>query len=93
VAEKSANNEEPNIKKLKVMNPDVEPDDWETIGKPEEFLETESASAQDTAKTEPKASKTAGKAIPETIKEKPAAEKEEASVGGNIGKNNLLKDW
>ncbi len=93
MAEKLANNEEPNIKKLKAMNPDVEPDDWETIGKPEEFLETESASAQDTAKTEPKASKTAGKAIPETIKEKPAAEKEEASVGGNIGKNNLLKDW
>jgi len=75
------------------MNPDAEPDDWETIEKPEEFLETESAAEKDTAKSGSRASKTAGEAIPETIKEKPAAEEKEASVGGNKKMNSLMKDW
>jgi len=75
------------------MNPDVEPDDWETIEKPEEFLETESAGDKDTAKSESRVSKTASETIPETIEEKPAGEEKEASVGGKFEKNSLLKDW
>ncbi len=92
-ADRSANNEEPGKKKLKVINPDVEPDDWETIEKPEEFLETESAAEKIEAKSESRVRKTAGEAIPEIIEEKPAAEEKEASAVGNHEKNSLLKDW
>jgi len=92
-AEKSANNEDPNTRKLKVMNPDVEPGDWETIEKPEELLETESAGEKDVAKSRARASGTVDEAIPESIEEKPATEKKEESEAGNIGKNSLLKDW
>ena len=84
-AEKSANNESPNTKKLKVMNPDPDvSDDWETIEKPEDFLADEPAetTAVDDAKPSTKEiSKDAGK-TPEV----PESE-------GTLGKNALLKDW
>lgn len=71
------------------MNPDVEPDDWETIEKPEELVETVSAAEKDTAKSDSKASKTADKAVSETIEENHAVEEKEAKNERNI----LLKDW
>lgn len=75
------------------MNPDVEPDDWETIEKPEEFLETVSAAEKDPAKSESKASTTADEAVPDSIEEKHAADEKEASVISKNEKNRLLKDW
>lgn len=92
-AEKSANNEEPESKKLKVTNPDVESDDWEQVEKPEDFLEIESAAEKDMAQSEAAASKSAGEAVPETIAEIPTAEEKETSADGSLGKNSLLKDW
>ena len=92
-AEKSANNEEPNTKKLKVTNPDVEPDDWETVEKPEDLFETESAAEKEMAKTDAAASRGAGLAVPDPIKEEPAMEEKETSAGGSLERNSLLKDW
>ncbi|KAG7006601.1 ADP-ribose glycohydrolase MACROD2 [Physcia stellaris] len=77
-AEKSANNESPNAKKLKVTNPDPDVgDDWETIEKPEDFLADE----------DPKPAVDA-----EGAKEV-ADGKGEREGEGSLGKNALLKDW
>ena len=97
-AEKSANNEAPTTKKLKVTNPDVETEGWETVEKPEDFLEIEDAAETDIARSEAIASKSAAEAVPETVEEKPMLEASEggvseAGVGGSSGENSLLKDW
>ena len=84
-AEKSANNESPNAKKLKVMNPDPDiTDDWETIEKLDEFLADEPAEA--TVADDAKAL---------TTEERKDDEKQPGISGkeGTLGKNALLKDW
>ena len=91
-AEKSANNEEPDTKKLKVTNPDIEPDDWEKVENPEE-LRVESAAEKDMAKSGLTASKIAGEHIPDIVEEQPTTEKKESVEDANLGKNSLLKDW
>ena len=85
-AEKSANNESPNAKKLKVMNPDPDvSDDWETIEKPEEFL-ADDEPVEATAADDAKASTTDKLKDTEKIPETSGGE-------GTLGKNTLLKDW
>ena len=91
-AEKSAKNEEPDTKKLKVTNPDIESDDWEKVETPEE-LGMESAAEKDTVKSGLTASKSAGEAIPDIVEEQPTTENKQTVEDTNLGKNGLLKDW
>ena len=89
-AEKSANNEEPSTKKLKVTNSLVESEEWETVEKPEEFLETEDAAGKDISQS----GVIVDAAVPEPVERKHAEEaKNAASAGGGLGENSLLKDW
>lgn len=93
-AEKSANHEELGAKKLKVTNPDVESDEWETVEKPEDFNQTVNTAENDMANSEAAVSKSAGEADPAPVKEPPVDDQEKgAATGGNLGKDSLLKDW
>ena len=91
-AEKSANKEEPDTKKLKVTNPDIEPDDWEKVENPEE-LGVESAAEKDMAKSGLTAGKIVGEPISDIVEEQRTTEKKESVEDANLGKNSLLKDW
>lgn len=83
-AEKSANNESPNAKKLKVTNPDPDVgDDWETIEKPEDFLADE----------EPKLIAETGTMGEKGKVAKGQGEGKGEAGAGTLGKNALLKDW
>ena len=84
-AEKSANNESPDVKKLKVMNPDPDvAEDMYTIDKVEDIIYDEPAEAA--AGDDAKASTT----------EKPKDDEKKSGISGaegTLGKNTLLKDW
>ena len=91
-ADKSANNEKSDTKKLKVTNPSIEPDGWEKVENPEE-LWAESAAEKDMTKSGLTASKSAGEAIPDVFEEESTTENKQSTEDVNLGKNGLLKDW